>query len=273
MASANGRRGDSGGLLAVTGFLVLLASPAVADPVIETSRKADGSYQLTLKADEAIGVEEGQALLLSTAVRLCDGLPPRLGEYWFSKTEGVDGPGSDESFFLEQEIECGGTGRVEEKPRSRALGDRERAEIEQAARVHAAAYFVVLARGDFRAAHAVHADFLASISASEDWDREQAAFRAKAGALRKIDVWQGTVYVDPPGAEEPGIYVATDFEVSYENLVACGYLVWLEGPEGTLRIVRTDVGQLETEVVAGMSDSQLADVKRRFRCRPDGPSQ
>ena len=73
-----------------------------------------------------------------------------------------------------------------------------------------------------------------------------------------------TVYVDPPGAPEPGIYVATDLEASYENLLMCGYSMWLEGSDMTLRILRQEVGHLDAAVVSRMSESQLARVKSDF---------
>ncbi|MCY4598330.1 MAG: hypothetical protein OXF27_00195 [Acidobacteria bacterium] len=82
-------------------------------------------------------------------------------------------------------------------------------------------------------------------------------------------MWDVRVYVDPPGAPEPGIYVATDLEVSYENLVACGYFVWLEDADGTLRITRRDVGEIDRAVMSKMTAPQLAKVRSDFRCRPD----
>ena len=295
MSNTNKGRGRRDGLVAMSGLAALLvlavapqsgvgashslcadsasgpATPALqgADAVIEVTRESDGNYQLTLEVQEAIGVGKGQQLLLPTATKLCDGLPPRFGTYEFSTTTGVGGPTSTDSFVLVQDIECGGAGRSQEKPPSRQLGAEERSEIERAARTRAVAYFQALSESDDRGAFAMFSDSSPSASVDEDWRSQQAGFRAKAGPLSEIDVWKVTLYVDSPSAPERGIYVATDLEVSYENLIVCGYLVWLEDPDGTLRITRQDVGVIAADVVSRMSASQLAKVRSDFRCRPD----
>ena len=246
--------------------MALLVCPALADPVIEVTRQSEGSYQLTLEVDEAIGLGEGQQLLLPTAVQLCDGRPPQFGRYQFSQTEAVEVPGRDESFVLVQDIDCR-TGPEEQKPPSRALGEQERLQIEQVAQGRAEACVKGLGGEDYGASYAMLSDFIASTSPFERWRVEQDEFRERAGPLRSVDVWKVTVYVDPPGVPEPGIYVATDLEASYENLLMCGYFMWLEGSDMTLRILRQEVGHLDAAVVSRMSQSQLAKVKSDFHCR------
>lgn len=255
--------------LVAVAVLAAFLVPAAADPVIQVTGQSDGSFQLTLTVEEVIGVGEGQQLLLPTAVQLCDGLAPRLGTYEFTTSEAVDGQASRDSFVLVQNIECGGTGRAQDQPPSRELGEEERLEIERVARARTVAYHKALADGDDRQALAMFPGFSLSASPNEAWGKEQAEFRATAGALGKVDVWRVTVYVDPPSAPEPGIYVATDLEVSYENLIVCGYFIWLEGPDRTLRITHRDVGQITADVASSISGSQLAKIRSDFRCRPD----
>ena len=249
------------------GLAALLVLPAVADPVIEVTRQSDGSFRLTLEVDEAIGVGTGQQMLLPMAVRLCDELPLRFGTYEFKARHAVDGQRSGDSFVLVQDIECGGAERAEDKPPGRKLGDGQRTEIERVARARAVAYHKALADGRDHAALAMFPGFSPSATPDEAWHREQAEFRAKAGGLREIDVWKVTVYVDPPRAPQPGIYVATDLEVSYENLTACGYFIWFEDPDGTLRITRRDVGEIRGDLASMITESQLAKLKSDFRCR------
>ena len=269
MNSANKGRCGRNRLASVTGLATLVALPAVADPVIEVTHKSDGRYTLILEVDEAIGVAEGQRLLLPTAVQLCDGLAPRLGAYEFTTREALDGQVSADSFVLAQEIECGDFERAEDKPPSRELGDPERAEIERVTAARAAEFHEALADGEDQEALAMFSGLSPSAIPDEDWHNEQAEFKAKAGPLGEVDVWKVTLYVDPPDAPEPGIYVATDLEVSYENLIVCGYFIWLEDPDGTLRITRREVGEIPADVASTMSESQLAKVRSDFRCRPD----
>lgn len=256
---------SSNGLVAGTAFAGLLVLPVMADPVIEVTRKSDGTYQLTLEVEEAMDVGKGQVLLLPKAVELCDGLRPRFGRFEFRTLESVEGPTSTDSFVLVQDIECGGAEHAQDKPPSRELGEQERSEIETDARARTVAYLKAAADGDERDALAM----FSGLVSSQEWRGQQAEFRTKAGPLGEIDVWRVTVYVDPPSAPEPGIYVATDLEVSYENLLLCGYFVWLEGPDGMLRITRRDVGEITADFVSSVSDSQLAKVRNDFRCRPD----
>ena len=252
--------------MAGTGFAALLVVPSLADPVIEVTRKSDGTYQLTLEVEEAMDVGNGQVLLLPKAVELCDGLRPQFGRFEFRTLESVEGPTATDSFVLVQDIECGGAEHAaEDKRPSRELGDQERLEIETDARARTVAYLKAAADGDERAALAM----FSGLVSNEEWRRQEAEFRAKAGPLGDVDVWRVTVYVDPPSAPEPGIYVATDLEVSYEHLTACGYFVWLERPDGALRITRRDVGEIPDDFVSKVSDSQLAKVRNDFGCRPD----
>ena len=267
--SASRARGSKNQLVAVMGLAALLVLPAVADLVIEVTRETDRTLQLTLEVDEAIDVGEGQRLLFPTAVRLCDGLAPSFGTYEFKTREAVGGEGAEESFVLVQDFECGGKERAEDKPPSRELGALERSEMERVARARTVAYHEALAAGDDRTAVGMLPGLSPSATPAEEWRREQAEFRARAGALGEVDVWKVTVYVDPPSAPERGIYVATDLEVQYENLIVCGYFIWLEEPDGVLRITRRDTGTIAANVVSKMSDSQLAKVKSKFRCRPE----
>ena len=267
----------------MAGLAALVVLPAVADPEIEVIGLSEGRFQLTLKVDEAIDLETGSLLLLPTALEVCGELAPRFGKYRFSGKEAVDNPASTkDSFVLVQQIECGGAPEMrQDEPASRQLGDEERSKIKQDARARTVAYHKALAEGRDQEVLAMFPDFSASATPSEqspqerddDQLQEQADFRAEAGALGEVDVWRVTLYVDPPSAPQTGIYVATDIEVSYENLTICGYFVWLESADGTLLINRREVGKIAHDVVEKMSDAQLARVRRDFRCRPETNSQ
>ena len=170
----------------MTGLAALLALPAVADPVIDVTHKSDGRYRLILEVDEAMGVAEGQRLLLPTAIRLCDGFAPRLGAYEFTKNEALDGQGSGDSFFLAQEIECGDFESAENKPPSRELGDQERAEIERVAAARAAAFHEALADGEDQEALAMFSGPSPSAIPDEDGATSRRSSRRKPGRSAKL---------------------------------------------------------------------------------------
>jgi len=77
-----------------------------------------------------------------------------------------------------------------------------------------------------------------------------------------------TVYIDPPSAPNKGIYVATDFDQSYENIpIYCGYLVWYKFDEG-FRIIREDSGKIESELMKKVKSEEIDLVKNKLGCKP-----
>ena len=85
--------------------------------------------------------------------------------------------------------------------------------------------------------------------------------------LRSVDVLMVTVYVDPPGAPEPGIRGHRPRSVVREP--AHVRLFHVAGHDA--RILRQEVGHLDAAVVSRMSESQLARVKSDFVVVVGGP--
>lgn len=271
MTRTVGRMRWSGAAAAIGIAATAIVPPAAAaDPHIEVTRRSETAFQLAVKVDAAIDPREGQKLLAPAAAEACGGRPPTFGSYRFSQMQTPGKPDQDESFVLIQDIEC--SAELEERrPASRALDDSDRAAIKRVAQDRTDAYLRSLDGEDYASSHAMLLDSAASAPPLAHWQVEQREFKAKAGSLRSVDVWRATMYVDPPNAAHPGIYVATDFEALYENLLMCGYLVWLEDRNRELRILRRDVGYLEHAEVSDMTESELAAIKSDFGCRGNAP--
>ena len=74
-----------------------------------------------------------------------------------------------------------------------------------------------------------------------------------------------TWYANPPGVV-PGAYVAVDFDRSYARLNAsCGYVAWHRQPDGSLRLVREEIGN--DRRVGEQTPEQRAEVRRLLQCR------
>ncbi len=185
--------------------------------------------------------------------------------------EAISETAPGEEIVLVQDVICGGKHEEVGGP-SRSLDLQERADIERMTTRLTHSYLDWVDTEQFDKAYAMLSEFLQSSSPFKCRKAEQVQFRSKYGAFRAIDIWRVTVYVDPPGAPEPSIYVATDFEGSYESLLVCGYYVWLEGADNTFRIIRQEVGYLEKTALAQLSDSELKAARSKLLCRDSSAS-
>ena len=256
--------------LAVRAAIPLMAfwlAPVAAEPTIQVDRQSEDSYRLTLTVDQAIGVGEGQRALRPKAMELCGDLTPQFGKYRFSSKESLDKPVPDESFVLVQDITCGGGAEQVSKP-SRPLSDEQRLAVEQEMRRRTKSYFTALAGENLGEAHAMLSEYMKSTATFDEWVEEQQQHQKALGELSEIAVWRVTVYVDPPNAPEPGIYVATDFEANYKGSLVCGYIMWYGRSAESFRVMREETGRLPQSVVLKLSDAELDAMKRDFRCRP-----
>ena len=242
-------------------------APVAADSTIQVDRQSQDTYRLTLTVDRAIGVGEAQQALRPTALELCGDLAPQFGKYRFSTRESLDKPVKDESFVLVQDITCGGGTEQVGQP-TRPLSDEQRLAIEQEMRRRTKSYFNALAGENLGEAHAMLSDFMKSTATFDEWAEEQQQHQKTLGELGEIDVWQVTVYVDPPNAPAPGIYVATDFEANYKSSLVCGYVMWYGQSAESFRVMREETGRLPQSVVSKLGDAELDAMKRDFRCRP-----
>jgi hypothetical protein len=167
---------------------------------------------------------------------------------------------------LIQEIRCkaGTTPAVAGK--TRTLGDTDRAAIERSVHNLTEEYFRNIGGSDFAASYAKLSPAMTGRSYG-DWKSDMESFRSMSGPMHATSIWRITIYVDPPGTPEPGIYVAADFENLYENVpFQCGYLVWFEGPAGNFQIIREETGHVDSPSVSGLSKTELQQIKTAFGC-------
>ena len=255
-------------------MLLLLTSTLAADPTIEATRRDDGTYQFTLTSQGPIGVAEAQAAILIQARQLCDKHTPELGNYRFSKSEVVKRPvdahesDDDNELVLVQDVSCNPSPPTPDRKRTRSLTAEDKQLIESRVRSLTGSYLHMPTNGEYRRPYSMLSDFMKSILPFETWQKQREAFVAESGPIQETDIWRITIYVDSPSAPEPGIYVAADYEMSFENVpFVCGYLIWVEQPDRTFRITREETGVLDASTLAGIDKSDIPSVKRRIGCR------
>ena len=254
---------------------LLLTTTLAADPSIEATTRDDGTYQFTLTSQEPLEVAEGQAAILAEARQLCSEGTPQLGRYRFSKNEPVDGgPPADadqsdaDSLVLVQDIFCSSPLPPRDREPTRPLTPDDKEVIESEVRALTTSYLHAPSTGEYRKPYSMLTDIMKSMSPFEIWQKEREKFVAESGSIQETDVWRMTIYVDPPSAPEPGIYVAADYEMSFENVpFKCGYIIWVEQPDGTYRITREDYGLLDDSTLAAIDEAEIPLFKSRMGCR------
>jgi hypothetical protein len=151
------------------------------------------------------------------------------------------------------------------------LGETDKAAIERSVRNLTEEYFRGIDDLEFASSYAKLAPVMQKMKLYDDWRSGMEDFRSMSGALQEANVWRITVYVDPPNAPGPGVYVAADFENEYEKVpFQCGYLIWFEGPAGVFQVIREETGHLDRETAAKLSKSDMRQVRATFGCPPSG---
>ena len=275
-----------------TGLTCLLGASAAARShgddtdglAISASPLGENSWVLTLELPVVdADYHEMQQLLLPAAAKLCGELTPRLDAFRQTgllapvgdagaragREEAGNGETPREPARLVQVVVCEPP-PASVPPASRALTDEERSGLEGRIRARTLAYFAGLdADGDRRASYAMLSEHLRS-NTFADWQQARDEGRAEMGDVTERRVWRVTVYVDPPQAPTPGIYVAADYVAAYERvLFECGYLMWQERSDRRFRIIRREGGHLRRDYAADMTNAQISAVRRQMRCPGD----
>jgi hypothetical protein len=128
-------------------------------------------------------------------------------------------------------------------------------------------YFANLENGKYSESYSMLSEARQSDEPRSSWIASARDFRAQAGDRLGGGVTDVTVYIDPPGAPLPGVYVAADYEIKYERVpFRCGYIVWFQNENGLFEAISEETGSIDEETAFQLSAEQLLEVRRRFRC-------
>ena len=206
---------------------MLLALLVALAPPVEHERLGDRHYRLSLPAAAA----DSRAVLASTAQALCGDLDPAFGSFR------VAGPA------LEQELFCLEPGE----------GD-----VRAAILARTYAWFAAKDSGRYQEAWVSLSDSLKAASPLPEWKAVAERFNQSAGPVRARQVTRLTLYENPPGAPEQGLYIAADFSADFERLdFVCGYLMWRRNSAGEWRLVRE-----EQNIVDRRTAENLTEIDR-----------
>jgi hypothetical protein len=259
-------------LAAVLYGLALTATCDVRGQEIAVRPLGDERYELTLTSPLVLEVEAAQLRLLPRAVEICAGSSPRLGRYRFASREPVAREDVDEatsSFTLIQELQCSASGPSVGASRSLpTLGsEAEAEEVRDKVLSMTVEYFEDIANERYEEAYDAVDDTLRAYSTPESWAERTRSFRSEVGAAVSLKIRRLTIYDNPPGAPEPGLYIAADFDNAWENApLHCGYVIWFRRDADTFRITREENGHVTAEQLKAMPTDDIRALRRQFRC-------
>ncbi len=255
-------------------FQQMLQGRPGAEQDIAVKALDDNRYELSLTSGTVLENETAQVLLLPTAEELCEGLIPNFGRYRFSSAEPIAGAGENveeppSSFSFVQELECWAVSPpAADRAIPPAIGsDAEAEEVKNTIRAVSIQYFTDIANERYEKAYAVVDDALRAYSTAESWEAEKRSFQSTVGAVVSLKISRLTIYDNPPGAPEPGLYVAADFDNEYENApIHCGYLMWFLRDGGEFRVTREESGHVTSEQLRTIPIEQVPALRQRLRC-------
>lgn len=250
--------------LALTGAFVVHAQEVAVRAL------GEDRYELTFSSSTILDVEAAQLWLLPRASQVCAGLRPSLGRYRFSKSEplvGANGEPTSSSLVLVQEVQCSSSVAVAATAGSPSLASEAEAEaVRKEVLAMSLEYFEDISNERYDAAYAVIDEALLSYSTPEAWAERVKSFRSRVGPAVSLKIQRLTIYDNPQGAPEPGLYVAADYVNEWQDApIHCGYLMWFLRA-GAFRITREETGHATAEELSRMPSSEIPALRRQFRC-------
>lgn len=251
----------------IPALLLLLAPSQPEAPAIATERVAPNQYRLTIEVLGTSSVEQGQALLMPTARKLCGDLPATFTTYSWVGSEQIGGSPRPNSLRLSQNVVCGALPSPVVDSAAAIPSDWQPSALDREKIVAVSdAYFAAKDEGRYAQAYDFLADRLKAMSPFERWQANARSFASRAGRVARRRVVDVSWYANPPETA-PGLYAAADFRADFATLELCGYVVWLLRSDGSWRMVREEQNILDHETARGASPDQLARIHGAMGCK------
>lgn len=229
------------------------------------------TFQLMLSNDVPLEISQAQSLLYSNAVQICKGNKPLFGKYSFDSSEPISKNAESSSFTFLQEISCAGEVQVTVAPKKLNISKNQEKTIKSTARKMTEQFLLAKESGEFKKAYATLGSGMKIITDFPTWkNKEENYFSKNLGKLVSRDIWRITLYDNPPNSPKPGLYIAADYENSYEKSpIHCGYIMWYLPPENLeeFSVMREEYGNITKETLKMIPKEDLQNVRKQIGCR------
>ena len=226
-------------------------------------------FRVSFSSMESISLQTAQQRGVPYAMQLCQSKEIQFGKYTYEKKEILSkgAPSPELQFRLKQDIHCNGGKSIQTT--SKSAEKVNKIKVQNEIKKLSIRYFKLLDQSEFDAAYSMLSEKMKSHSEFSRWATDRKSFNSISGEAVDKNIWKATVYIDPPNAPERGVYVAADFENSYENIpYNCGYLIWFKGESGAYKITREERGYIPASVLNKINSSEIEGVKQKMRCQP-----
>lgn len=221
---------------------------------IQTHELADGTYVAVLWSRASSALEAGRHELEPEFKRICGSRLFNFGEHRFVP-EG-------KNVLLMQGFRCVDAASG---PPTTVTGRNWRPTALQRAIVLdlTLRYFDMKDKGDYEQVR----DLLVPALPFQDWLAAAEKFNKQSGERRGGRIERVTWYKDMPNAFAPGIFAAVNFTAQFANIdIYCGYVIWHQGKDGPLRLLREEQNYISRERQQTMSGHELAAVRKKWGC-------
>ncbi|MCH8617525.1 DUF4019 domain-containing protein [Undibacterium sp. TS12] len=259
--------------IAISASLCLFSSYSQA---VELAYKkiSASEYELVLSNNASMTIAQAQAAMQGPATTLCGDKKAQFGKYTFKTDESKAGSINDArsaSFKMMQTLNCVDALPTTAKPFSVAkLSSDDEARFRNEVKKLTVIYFSALEKGDYQAAYNMLGSSTKSLSAYPEWKARASAYQATIGKLINRDLWRITVYDNPANSQQPGVYIAVDYETRHSAApITCGYVVWFvpPGSKSGFSLMREEYGHVTADILKNISASDLGQLRKQMGCR------
>ncbi|QIK80647.1 DUF4019 domain-containing protein [Lysobacter sp. HDW10] len=250
-------------------ILLLLPTFAYGQESLKIRESTKGNFVATLNSSRELSIEESQSRVLAQAAQFCGELIPQLGRYKFNLSKPTSvAQQSNEKFEFNQDFTCQDHASVEPSDiHPTSISDAEKKRVVDLATSETRKIISASNATTYEAFHKYFSATLSSMFPLEEWIDHQTTLHSNAGAMKPDPLLKVTTYLDPQNAPGPGLYIAVDFQVSYDRApFRCGYLIWLFDQQANLSVLRIEDGIIYSKVASGMTKEALEQTKQQYRC-------
>lgn len=254
-------------------FVTLLAgmiwASSTAAAEISMRQVQPGTYEFVLTNPIPLSEDEARAEIGKAAASTCKGLTVVPGKWKYESKEAI-GSGdlrTGDTFRFVLEVSCAPNAQTKNGERRPVLQHEEEARrVQTEVKLKSEAYFQLIASKRVDEA-LTHVSIARMGLDKAKWKNDKLSFQEMAGEPLEISIRKITIYDNPPGAPEPGLYVAADYSNVYREVpIHCGYLLWFRPTSGEFRITREETGYVTSEQLRSIPMAQLPEIKRKLRC-------